>query len=301
MPAPFVHLRVHTEFSLVDGLVRIKPLINKALEMEMPAVAVTDQCNFYGLIKFYRAAQGAGLKPIGGADFWVAPAVADAPPALITLLAMNKQGYRNMTELISMAYLKGQRQGVAYVERQWVSRYAEGVIALSGARFGDIGQALLSAKQSLAGQLLAGWMKDFPDRFYLELQRTGREGDEHYLHAAVALATEHQCPVVATNDVRFIDQSEFEVHEARVCIGEGRTLDDPRREHRYSDQQYLRSPEEMLELFSDIPEAIENTLEIARRCNLDIVLGKYFLPEYPIPEGMTENEFFEKISYQGLE
>ncbi len=301
MPAPFVHLRVHTEFSLVDGLVRIKPLINKALEMEMPAVAVTDQCNFYGLIKFYRAAQGAGLKPIGGADFWVAPAVADAPPALITLLAMNKQGYRNMTELISMAYLKGQRQGVAYVERQWVSRYAEGVIALSGARFGDIGQALLSAKQSLAEQLLAGWMRDFPDRFYLELQRTGREGDEHYLHAAVALATEHQCPVVATNDVRFIDQSEFEVHEARVCIGEGRTLDDPRREHRYSDQQYLRSPEEMLELFSDIPEAIENTLEIARRCNLDIVLGKYFLPEYPIPEGMTENEFFEKISYQGLE
>lgn len=302
MPAAnFVHLRLHTEFSLSDSLVRIKSLIKRVAELNMPACAITDQTNFYGLIKFYKAAQGSGIKPIAGSDFWVASSDTEGKPTLLTLLAMNDKGYKNIIELISRGWRQGQQQGVAYIQREWVSEYSEGVIALSGGKFGDIGMALLGGRAVQAQELLAGWMQDFPNRFYLELQRTGRENDENYLHAAVALAGEMNCPVVATNDVRFLKASEFEVHEARVCIGEGRTLDDPRRERRYSDQQYLRSAEEMAELFSDIPEAIANTVEIAKRCTINIQMGKYFLPEYPVPDGLTEAEFFRKISHEGLD
>ncbi|MGB3611080.1 MAG: DNA polymerase III subunit alpha [Cellvibrio sp.] len=301
MTTNFVHLRLHTEFSLVDSLVRIKPLVKRVAELKMPACAITDQTNFYGLIKFYKAAQGAGVKPIVGSDFLVASNDTEGMPTLLTLLAIDNTGYKNIIELISRAWQHGQHQGIAYVQREWVSEHREGVIALSGGKFGDVGMSLLAGRTAQAQELLQGWMRDFPDRFYLELQRTGRENDEEYLHLAVALADELQCPVVATNDVRFLKRDEFEVHEARVCISEGRTLDDPRRERRYSEQQYLRSPEEMAELFSDIPEAIANTVEIAKRCNVTIQMGKYFLPEYPIPEGMTEAEFFRKISHEGLE
>ena len=301
MTTNFVHLRLHTEFSLVDSLVRIKPLVKRVAELKMPACAVTDQTNFYGLIKFYKAAQGAGIKPIVGSDFLMSSNDTEGKPTLLTLLAVDNTGYKNIIALISRAWQHGQQQGVAYVQREWISEHSEGVIALSGGKLGDVGMCLLAGRAAQAYELLQGWMRDFPNRFYLELQRTGRENDEEYLHQAVALADEMQCPVVATNDVRFIKRDEFEVHEARVCISEGRTLDDPRRERRYSDQQYLRSPEEMAELFSDIPEAIANTVEIAKRCNVSIQMGKYFLPEYPIPEGMTEAEFFRKISHEGLE
>lgn len=302
MPAAnFVHLRLHTEFSLSDSLVRIKSLVKRVAELNMPACAITDQTNFYGLIKFYKAAQGAGVKPIAGSDFWIASSDSEGKPTLITLLAMNDRGYKNIIELISLAWRQGQQQGVAYLQREWISQYSEGVIALSGGKHGDIGMALLGGRAPQAGELLQAWMQDFPNRFYLELQRTGRENDENHLHAAVELAGQFACPVVATNDVRFLKAGEFEVHEARVCIGEGRALDDPRRERRYSDQQYLRSAEEMAELFSDIPEAIANTVEIAKRCTINIQMGKYFLPEYPVPEGLTEAEFFRKISHEGLD
>lgn len=301
MTTNFVHLRLHTEFSLVDSLVRIKPLVKRVAELKMPACAVTDQTNFYGLIKFYKAAQGVGIKPIVGSDFLMSSNDTEGKPTLLTLLAVDNTGYKNIIALISRAWQHGQQQGVAYVQREWISEYSEGVIALSGGKLGDVGMCLLAGRAAQAHELLQGWMRDFPNRFYLELQRTGRENDEEHLHQAVALADEMQCPVVATNDVRFIKRDEFEVHEARVCISEGRTLDDPRRERRYSDQQYLRSPEEMAELFSDIPEAIANTVEIAKRCNVSIQMGKYFLPEYPIPGGMTEAEFFRKISHEGLE
>lgn len=301
MTANFVHLRLHTEFSLVDSLVRIKKLVKRVAELNMPACGISDQCNFYGLIKFYKAAQGSGIKPIIGSDFWVASSDSEGKPTLLTLFAMNNTGYKNIIELISRGWRQGQQQGVAYIQREWISQFSEGVIALSGGKFGDVGMSLLAGRNAQAQELLQGWMKDFPNRFYLELQRTGRENDENYLHSAVELAAELQCPVVATNDVRFLKQDEYEVHEARVCISEGRTLDDPRRERRYSDQQYLRSAEEMTELFSDIPEALANTLEIAKRCTVDIQMGKYFLPEYPVPAGLTEGEFFRKISIEGLE
>jgi len=302
MSQSFVHLRLHTEFSLNDSVVRIKPLIAAVKEMGMAAVGVTDVCNFYGLIKFYTAAQGSGIKPIGGSDFWVRADEPDGKPYLVTLLAMNPKGYKSITELISLGYQKGQRLGKPYLDRAWIRDYSDGVIALSGGRLGDIGSNLLSGNTDVAAQLLAQWQSDFPNRFYLELQRTGRAGDEEYLHAAVALAGQYQCPVVATNDVRFLESSEFDVHETRVCIGESCALDDPRREHRYSDQQYLRTPAEMAELFSDIPEALANTVEIAKRCNLEIELGNYYLPDFPIPEGFENDAFFDKhLSYATLQ
>ncbi|NIB42011.1 DNA polymerase III subunit alpha [Pseudomaricurvus alkylphenolicus] len=293
MTPNFVHLRLHSEFSLFDSLIRIKPLVGALESMGMPACGITDHCNFFGLVKFYKAAQGSGIKPIGGSDFWVRPEETDAAPYLVTLLAMNTRGYKNITELISLGYQQGQHQGMPYLKREWISQFSEGVIALSGAKFGDIGQALLSGKDAQAKALLRSWMEDFSGRFYIELQRTGRAQDEEYLHAAVALADQVQCPVVATNDCRFISADEFEVHEARVCIGEGRALDDPRRERRYSEQQYLRTPEEMFELFSDIPEALENTIEIAKRCTLDIELGNYYLPDYPIPDDFENDPYFK--------
>lgn len=301
MSAPFIHLRLHTEFSLADSLIRIKPLIGRIKEFAMPAVGITDQTNFYGLIKFYKAAEGAGIKPIVGCDFYLKDSDADGKPALITLLAQNNKGYKNITELISRAYQQGQYQGIAYVTREWVKELNAGVIMLSAAKYGEIGQALVSQKQQKAQQLLNDWMTAFPNRFYMELQRTGRENDEEHVHAAVALAVECQCPVVATNDVRFLRSEEFEIHETRVCIAEGRALDDPRRERRYSEQQYLRSSEEMLELFSDIPEALHNTVEIAKRCNVDIQLGTYFLPDYPIPDNFEEDAFFQRYSYHDFE
>jgi DNA polymerase III subunit alpha len=297
----FVHLRLHTEFSLADGLVRVKPLIKRLGELDMSAVAVTDLCNFYALIKVYKAAFGAGVKPIFGADLKVMEADNPEHAHPICLLAMNNVGYKNLTELISKSYTEGQHLGVPYLEKPWLADYAQGIIALSAGSAGEVGQALLSGKQDLAIQRARFWMKLYPDRFYLELHRTGREGDEAHLHSAVALAEQLQCPVVATNDVRFLSASEFEAHEARVCIHEGRTLDDPRRARVYTDQQYLRSPAEMQALFADIPEALTNTVEIARRCNLVLELGKPYLPDYPVPRGLGIDGFFRQLSGEGLE
>jgi len=297
----FVHLRVHTDYSIIDGIATVKSLVKSVAGMGMPACGISDQTNFYALIKFYKAAQASGIKPICACDFWLDSSDSEAQASKISLFAMNEAGYRNITKLISRAYQEGQHLGLATIKRAWIKEASNDVIVLSGGRFGDVGAALIGSRQDEAESLLQEWMADFPGRFYLELQRTGRENEEEYLHQAVALAEKYNCPVVATNDVRFINSDDFEIHEARVCISEGRTLDDPRRERRYSEEQYLRSPAEMAELFSDIPEALENTVEIAKRCSLTITLGKNFLPAYPIPEGTTESEFFEKVSREGLE
>lgn len=300
MSASFVHLRLHSEFSLIDGLVRIKPLVKQVAELGMPAVALTDHTNFYALIKFYKAAIGAGIKPIYGSDFHLVDDNDETQISSLCLLAQNNQGYRNLTELISRAYQQGQRLGVPYIKRSWLAEYADGLIALSGGRKGEIGQALLASRHDEARQRLGELMTLFPNRFYLELQRTGRQYEEDYLHAAVELAAELDCPVVATNEVCFLNSSDFEAHETRVCIHDGRALDDPRRNRGYSEEQYLRSPEEMQELFSDIPEALANTVEIAKRCNVEISLGTYYLPEYPIPDNFENDPFFKIESYQGL-
>ncbi len=296
----FVHLRLHTEFSLVDGLVRVPQLMSEVAELGMPAVAVTDATNFYGLIKAYKAAQREGLKLLVGVDLWVEDPEDRDRPKPVCLLAMDDSGYRNLTLLISRAWREGQYHGSPRVAREWLDEHATGVLALSGGCYGEIGQLLANGHTQEARAALQQWMTTFSGRFYLEVHRTGRPGEEDYLHAVVELAAETGCPVVATNDVRFIAAHEFEAHEARVCIGDGRTLDDPRRPRLYSDQQYLRSPEEMIDLFSDLPEAIANTVEIARRCSVTIPLGEASLPDFPVPEGTAIEDYLSQVSHEGL-
>jgi DNA polymerase-3 subunit alpha len=301
MNPAFVHLRLHTEYSLVDGVVRVKPLVKAVAEQGMPACAVTDQSNLFAMVKFYRAAIASGVKPIIGVDVWLANEDEPAKPSRLVLLCQTNEGYRNLTQLVSRCYTEGQHRGIPILQPDWLEGNSDGLIALSGGREGDVGRALLAGDTARTEEVLARWQRLFPDRYYLELQRTGRPEEEDYLHAAVALAQAEGLPVVATNDVRFLKAEDFDAHETRVCIHDGRTLDDPRRPKNYSEQQYLRSPQEMAELFSDIPEALENTVEIAKRCNVELTLGKNFLPDFPIPEGMTEDEYFRQESRQGLE
>ncbi len=301
MPDQFIHLRLHTEYSVVDGLVRIGQLVGKVAQMQMPAIALTDHVNMFGLIKFYSSAIRSGIKPICGCDVLVENEENPQRPTPLVLLVRDKEGYRNLTELISLAYTSRASNGLLTVRREWVQKHAKGLIALSGGRDGEVGRTLLEEGEEKAKEVLEGWQQWFPGAFYLELHRCGREREEAYVDAAVSLASATGCPVVATNDVRFIERDDFEAHEARVCINERRTLDDPRRSHNYTEQQYLRSAAEMEALFSDIPEAIANTRSIAMQCNLDLELGKPYLPNYPIPENYTVEQFFAEISKKGLE
>nr|WP_278711751.1 DNA polymerase III subunit alpha [Alteromonas macleodii] len=300
MSSPFIHLRVHSDFSMMDGLNKVKPILGKVAALGMPAVAITDQMNMCGLVKFYSEAHNLGIKPIIGTDFWVTNEVFGDEPFRLTLIAMNNEGYKNITILISKAYLRGHLSHRAVIDQEWLAEHSEGVIVLSGAQHGDVGVGLMKNNAKILDSALEFYQTHFPDRFYLELIRTGRQGEEDYLHLAVELAELRGLPVVATNEVCFIDREGFDAHEIRVCIHDGYTLDDNRRPKRYSDQQYLRTAEEMVELFSDIPEAIENTVEIAKRCNVTVRLNEYFLPQFPTG-GMTTEDFLVKVSEEGLE
>ena len=299
MEPTFVHLRVHSEFSLTDGLVRVGPLMKSVAAAGMPAVAVTDRNNFFGLIKAYKAAEREGVKLIIGADFEILEE--DERRHQVTFLAQSTEGYRNLTVLISQAYQEGQILGRPLLRRDWIQAKSQGLIALSGGRNGEVGQHLVAGRPQEAVTALQWWMSLFPDRYYLELQRTGRENEEDYLHSAVELASAENCPVVATNEVCFLSPDEYDAHEARVCIGDGRTLNDPRRPRHFSEQQYLRSPEEMAALFEDIPEAIENTFHIAARCSTEIELGKAYLPDFPTPDGVSIEQHLENLSNEGLD
>ncbi len=296
----FIHLRVHSEYSLVDGIVRIKALVKRAKEFGMPAVGMTDHSNLFGMVKFYRAALSCGVKPIIGADVLVCDSRDPGAPSMMTLLCQNHAGYLALTELISKAYLEGQQRGLATVSADWIRHKNRGLIALSGGRSGAIGRYLLGSKPDDAAACLENWLEIFDNRFYIELQRTDRPNEEHYIENAVELALRFDSPVVATNDVRFLNQDDFRAHEARVCIHQGRVLDDPRRPLDYSESQYFRSPDEMLELFSDIPEGLSNSVEIARRCNLGLDLGKNYLPEFPVPADTSVENYFMTLSRQGL-
>jgi DNA polymerase III subunit alpha len=298
----FVHLRLHTEYSLIDSVVRVPDLIESVAAAAMPAVAVTDQSNLFAMVKFYRAALARGVKPIVGVDLLVHEPGERQQPSRITLLCQSQTGYRNITRLVSRAYQEGQKRGVATIERSWLScGNVEGLIALSCAAEGDVGRALVNAREREADRALDFWLALFPDRFYIELQRIGRAEDESYIAAAVAIAGRRGVPVVATNDVRFLKEDDFESHEARVCIHDGAFLADPGRVRRYTRQQYLRTPEQMAELFSDIPEALANAVEIARRCTLPLKLGEPRLPKYPVPGETTTEDFMRAQAARGLD
>ncbi|MBL0561630.1 DNA polymerase III subunit alpha [Aeromonas hydrophila] len=296
----FIHLRVHSDFSMVDGLQKINPIVGAAAANNMPALALTDQMNMCGLVRFYGAAHGKGVKPIVGADFWVQSDELGDEQFRLTLLAMDNDGYQNITLLISRGYQRGHVQGRPVIDKAWLAEHAKGVIVLSGGREGDVGKFLLKGNRQMTEQCLAFYQGHFPDAYYLELLRTGRPDEEVYLHMAVAIATEFALPVVATNEVVFLTADDFDAHEIRVAIHDGYTLMDKRRPRRYSPQQYLRSQEEMAELFADIPEALENTVEIAKRCNVTVRLGEYFLPNFPTGD-MTTEDFLVMKSKEGLE
>ncbi|MFM5697331.1 DNA polymerase III subunit alpha [Aeromonas veronii] len=296
----FIHLRVHSDFSMVDGLQKINPIVGAAAANNMPALALTDQMNMCGLVRFYGAAHGKGIKPIVGADFWVQSDELGDEQFRLTLLAMDNDGYQNITLLISRGYQRGHVQGRPVIDKSWLAEHAKGVIVLSGGREGDVGKFLLKGNRQMTEQCVAFYQTHFPDAYYLELLRTGRPDEEVYLHMAVAIATEFELPVVATNEVVFLNADDFDAHEIRVAIHDGYTLMDKRRPRRYSPQQYLRSQEEMAELFADIPEALENTMEIAKRCNVTVRLGEYFLPNFPTGD-MTTEDFLVAKSKEGLE
>ena len=296
----FIHLRVHSDYSMCDGLTKVKPIIAHAAEINMPALALTDQTNLCGLVKYYHAAHGAGIKPIIGCDFWVKSDELGEELFRLVILSTDNTGYKNLTELISKAYMRGHLQNKAVIDKEWLIELKEGLIILSGAREGDIGKALLKGNTELALQMLSFYQSHFHNCFYVELIRTGRNDEETYLHLAVDFASTHELPVVATNEVMFLAPENFDAHEIRVAIHDGYTLDDKRRPKRYSSQQYLRSQEEMCELFSDIPEALLNSVEIAKRCNVTVRLGEYVLPDFPT-QGLDINDFFIKVSEEGLE
>lgn len=296
----FAHLRLHTEFSISDGLVTIQRLMSRLQELRMPAVAITDLANLFGLIKFYTAALKSGIKPVCGCDVRVIDTAQNSETRLV-LLVKNHAGYLNLTQLISELYTDNPGQREPLLHKHKLAGRTAGLIALSGAQMSDIGVALLAGEQDLARSLLQGWQELFPASFYLELQRVGKVDEDPYIDAAIKLGQASGCPVVATNDVRFIHQQDFDAHEVRVCINERRTLDDPRRPHNYTEQQYLKSTEQMEQQFADIPEAIENAWEIAKRCSLGLLLDNPSLPNYPVPDGIGLEAYLSQLSLAGLQ
>ncbi|MDO8441714.1 MAG: DNA polymerase III subunit alpha, partial [Polaromonas sp.] len=303
----FVHLRIHTEFSVVDGTNRIDEIVQAAAADRQPALAITDLSNLFGTVKFYREARGAGVKPLIGADVWVQVPGKDAgaAPARLLLLVQNRQGYLNLSELLTRAWTKGVVRDQAVIRLEWLQELNEGLIALSGAQGGAVGQALVQGDgpRALACALhLAGL---FPHRFYLELQRAQRVDDEQHVAAAVQLAARLKLPVVATHPVQFLSYEDYEAHEARVCIAEGEILGNARRVRRFTREQYFKSSAQMAALFADLPSALANTLEIAKRCNLTLALGKPMLPDYPTPEvngvRLPIDAYFRHASFEGLE
>lgn len=299
MQQNFVHLHLHTEYSLVDSLVRINPLLDSVKKRGMQAVAVTDFFNLFAAVKFYKSAIAKGIKPILGCELEVY-SEDNQEYYPIVLLCQNEEGYRNLTKLVSRVYLEGQSQGRLRVLQSWMVGCSDGLIALSGGRNGDIGQALLAKNESLANKLAKDWQAIFPKRFYLEIQRTGRIAEEDYNASVVKLADTLNLPLVATNDVKFLHKNDYDAHEARVCIQEGCTLNDIKREKKYSDNQYLRSSDEMVSLFSDLPQALKNTVEISIRCSVKLNLTEHFLPKFPTPDKTSVEDYLSALAVKGL-
>jgi len=300
MDPSFVHLRVHSDFSMVDGLSKIKPIVSAAKKQAMAAIALTDQMNLCGLVRFYAAAHDAGIKPIVGADVWVLHPLFPGESCRLLILAADNDGYQNLTMLLSKAYVRGHIAERPQLDHDWLIEYSKGLILLSGGKDGPMGKALIKGNQGSTDTLVQFYQKHFPNRFFLELIRTGRADEEIYIQQAVSLAEQTGLPVVATNEVVFLTQDDFSAHEIRVAIHDGYTLEDKRRPKLYSEQQSLRSADDMCQLFADLPEALANSVEIAKRCNVTIRLGEYFLPAFPTG-GMSDADFLVMKSREGLE
>src|SRR5690625_212325 len=297
--APFVHLRSHSEYSVVDGITRISVMVDKAVQYQQPALAITDLANLFGLVKFYNATSKARTKRIVGVDIWIENEADRNKPHRALLLAENYDGYLAICRLISQAWLDNQYRGRGEVKKQWLLA-EDNLIVLSGGRLGDIGQALLTGNAAQAKRLAQEWAQAFPDSFFIELQRAGHEDDEPYVQAAVSLAGELGLPVVATHPIQFAEPEDFRAHEVRVCIAEGELLANPQRVRRFTPQQYFVDSVTMHERFADIPSALENTLTIAQRCNVALTLGKAKLPDFPTPDGMSLADYLREQAQNGL-
>lgn len=298
----FVHLRMHTEYSILDGTVRIADAIKVAKADSMPALAISDLSNLFGWVRFYRKCRAAGIKPLAAVDVWVESLRGDKHSARLLLLAMNKKGYLQLCELLSKAFLRNQIQGRATIKYEWFSQIGcDGLIALSGFNHGDVGQALLMGNQQTAKQFTQQLRRFFEGRLYLEVQRDGSSQAEQLTRLTCQLADEENLPVVATHPIQFLKAEDFQAHEARVCIANSEILSNPRRVKRFTEEQYLKNTQEMSALFRDIPIAIKNSAHIAQRCNLELVLGQPQLPDFPTPKGMTLGDFLVHLSQEGLD
>jgi len=301
MQPVFVHLRLHSEYSIADGIVRIGEAVGAAKADSMPALALTDLSNVFGLVKFYKETRGAGIKPIVGCDVFVTnDAVRDKPFRLL-LLCQSHAGYLRLCELLTRAYLENQNRGRPEIRKQWLYDGTEGLIALSGAHLGEVGATLLNGNANSAKVVAQEYAALFPNRFYLEVQRYGAPREEVHLRDTVKLAAELALPVVATHPVQFLSIDDFKAHEARVCIAEGYVLNDKRRQRVFTAQQYFKTQAEMAALFADLPEALQNSVEIAKRCNIALKLGKPHLPDFPTPNGESLDDFLRSESQRGLE
>ena len=301
MPNSFVHLHLHSEYSLINSMVRLNDLVAQTLQNQMPAVAISDINNLYGAVKFFNKCVKQGIKPIIGAEIHLQNPEKSAQSTTLVLLVQNETGYVNLSELISRGFSEGQQTGKPIIQKDWLQEYADGLICLSGGLRGELGASLIANRSQHTSMLIEQYQQLFPDRFYIEIQRVGHPHEEEYIAGAARLAEQYQVPLVATNDVHFMQEADFDAHEVRVCINEGRVLNDPRRVHHHTPQQYYKTAEQMIELFADLPSAIDNTTLIAQRCNFQLNTGTYFLPDFPVPAGETIESHLAKESLAGLE
>jgi DNA polymerase-3 subunit alpha len=291
----FIHLRLHSEFSVTDGIVRLDDAVARAAADGMPALALTDLANLFGLVKFYNAARYQGVKPLLGSDVHLASDYDNGHAQRLLLLCRSHRGYLQLCELLSRAYLAPRVHGRAEITRRMLQDVGvDGLIALSGGGSGDVGEALLQGQYRLAADCARQWAALFPDAYYLEVQRYGQPQQDALVTATVELAAELDLPLVATHPVQFLERDDFRAHEARVCIAEGYMLGDSRRPRLYTEEQYFKSSAEMCALFADLPQALANSVEIARRCNLQITLGKSYLPDFPTPPGVTLADYLRQ-------
>ena len=301
MPHSFVHLHLHSEYSLVNGMIRLPSLIEQTLQNQMPAVGITDMGNLYGAVKFFNKCVANGIKPIIGAEVYIENPEKVTQPTILVLLVQDEVGYVNLSELISRGFREGQHSGKPIIQKSWLQGKTDGLICLSGGLRGELGLSLMANRESHSPLLIEEYQTLFPNRFYIEVTRVGHPYEEEYIASAGRLAAQCQVPLVATNDAHFMQQKDFDAHEVRVCINEGRVLNDTRRAKLHTPQQYYKTAEQMIELFADIPSAIENTLLIAQRCNFEMRMGTYFLPDFPVPETETIASHLRKESFEGLE
>jgi DNA polymerase III subunit alpha len=295
----FIHLHLHTEFSLIDGIIKIEQLAAKAAELSMPAIAVTEQYHTFSAVKFYRAMQNQGVKPLIGSEIKIVNNNLNESFTLV-LLCQHFEGYQNLSRLITRSYIEGQHRGIPFVHYEWLKENNEGLIAIDCADNGCFSNLITHQDESKIEKSSESWSSLFPDRYYLELQRTGFKGQNNHINQAIEYSEKFNIPVVASNNVRFLDEDDFDAHEARVCIYQGYTLNDTRRLKQYTPQQYVRTDEEMQDLFSDIPEALENTVKIAQRCNIEFCLGEHFLPHFPVNENETQDQRLVDDAKAGL-